>query len=752
MKFYYFIPLILLFVLKGSQSPNLRDFDPTKLSGNVSLTLKHGVWKLWEHQPIYQDITLDLICDRGRCQPEVWGYAPKFNPDVDHQGTVKVIQSDNTWRFNVKMNIQDNPWNTETKEGDYEMEVISHKGKLLGSYSGKFNNRFLQGKIRGEIKPLPYVILPNHRPINPREHPRLIFRKEQIQDLQNKAKTPAGKAILAQLKKTLSDKVYYEAYVPNGGYHAAGYCLLALLNQDKQAAENAWKLVDNSMKRPGKRLLEHSPIVAGVALAYDLCYNNWSKDRIQKVTNWLGIQTDLLIKGDSIRKGWNSNPWSNWYGRAKGAAGLAALAILDEPPEFFTQPIDSQKLYQIAQRSVQRYFSTAIGDRGWGTEGDFYTTEPLVISVFPFLQANKNVMGKDLVKASNAQWILPHYLTRIVSQDGKLGVATYGRHRNYIGASLFTVGLGTLPEQFLPSVMGFFEQNLGMKGDKSFGISSPYLAGYALAGYREDIVTKNPAESLERVLVDKEKGFYVFRNRWQDSQDFVVSIYLKQKPLGASWSFPEVGSFRIWGLGGRWANPGSSEGKWEEENVVIVPKIRAWNLSKPTFFLANSQGSGVVSLRTDNRVIEKGNSPVKISLLRSLAVDYSGASGSPGLFVVVDKFIGSVNDENFQGKTWIMHTEGKAIIEKQSFTIQAANGATIKGTFITPSPVKITFQQRGNGGIIRATGGNEFFLVMTVQKGTPPAVKISGIGLDSLIRIGKQTINFGSGRIFLGVF
>ena len=47
---------------------------------------------------------------------------------------------------------------------------------------------------------------------------------------------------------------------------------MALINNDKNLANTGWKIVEKSMKNPGRRLLEHSPIVAGVALAYDFCY------------------------------------------------------------------------------------------------------------------------------------------------------------------------------------------------------------------------------------------------------------------------------------------------------------------------------------------------------------------------------------------------------------------------------------------------------------------------------------------------
>ncbi|ACK66137.1 conserved hypothetical protein [Rippkaea orientalis PCC 8801] len=757
MKPLYLVILPVILLLGGSTAPIKRNFDLKQLSGNLQLTLKHGVWKLWQEKPVYQNITLDLVCNQGQCESEIWGYAPKFNQEVDHEGTLiknnlqisSMTKSLDAWRLTIKMNIQFHPWNPESQEATYNIELVPDKNQLIGSYSGNFNQRFLQGRITGSIQPYWPISIKNHRLLSPQEHPRLIFRKHEVTALKAKVKTPIGQAVLAQLNKTLQQQVFYEGYVPNGGYHAVGYCFLALITDDKNAAEKGWKLVETSMKNPGNRLLEQSPIVAGVALAYDLCYQLWDENRLEKVTSWLAGQINRLIKGDSPKNGWNSNHASNWNARARGAAGIAALAIFNEPDKFFSESYDSYRQIKLAERNIKRYLRTAIGDRGFGIEGDHYTTEPFILTIFPFLQAYRNVMGKDLVKGSSAQWILPHYLMRIIEQDEQLQLASYGRHRMYAGSSLFSLGLGTVSDEFLPSIIWFFDRYLGQKGDQTFGINSPYEVPFIFSAYPKKINQKNPVDTFNKVLVDETKGFYNFRNQWQGKDDIVTNIYLKKHSLGGVWTFPDVGSFRIWGLGGRWANPGASELQSSEENVVIMPKSRPWVSSELLGFQSRSNGSGIVTLKTSPIWRKNSQPPVGIEGLRSFAVDYSGTSGSPGLFVLVDQFNGSVQSKEFREKIWIMHTAEKVTIKDQSFIIKAANGATMKGTFVMPNPVKISFEKTQQGGKIMATGGDEFFVIMTVQKGLPPAVKITGSGLTSQVKVGQQEIYYSQGRIFL---
>jgi hypothetical protein len=734
-KILVFVPLLLL--LGGARSSYHRDLSDRFLEGKISLTLDKGIWKLWQEEPIYQEMTLDLVCHRGKCESEIWGFAPSFNKDVDHQGTVTVTKTDSAWQLEVNLQVQSHPGNPQLSPATYQIEIVPYQNNLLGSYKGQYQERTLIGKVTGSKSDLQFTRLPRHQAITPREHPRLIFRADELPTLKQKAQTSQGKAIVNNLKRTLETKIQYAGYVPTGGYHAAGHCFLGLLEDNPTSAATAWQIVTKSMANPGQRLLEHSPIVAGVALAYDLCYHQWNQTQQQQVNHWLTLQTLKLIGGDSPKNGWNSYAWSNWNARARGAAGLAAMAILDEPPEyypqdnqFFRQPKDAEKLLKIAERNLIRYLDTAIGDRGIGTEGDHYTTEPLRLTVLPFLQAYRNVRGIDLAP-SKTQWFLPFYLTRSLVSNNRLEIDSYGRHRLSPPPSLYGIGLPTVKDKFLPGVLWFLEH---YDRDRSYGVSAdlPISAIYALQGYPETPRITNPAQLWDRVLVDRQKGFYSFRNQWQDKSDLVASIYLKRELLRASWAFPDAGSFRIAGLGSQWAIAGASEPKPYNENIVVTDKSSDRG-AKLIDFQAKQDGSGTITLQKQN-------------WSRSFAVDYSKASGSPGLFALVDRFE-TKETADFKPKIWIMHVTGEVTIRKNSFTIKSASGATMEGTFISPQGVQIAYVPSPEGNQIQARGVNDFFVVMTIQQDTPKPLTIQGNGLTAQVTVGKQTIRFDGSKI-----
>jgi hypothetical protein len=266
----------------------------------------------------------------------------------------------------------------------------------------------------------------------------------------------------------------------------------------------------------------------------------------------------------------------------------------------------------------------------------------------------------------------------------------------------------------------------------------PQIAPFLLLNYPSDLTPENPDQKLARVLVDQQKGFYTFRNQWQNEQDFVASIYLKQQPFAGGWSFPDVASVRIWGLGEHWASFEGSKGEWNSENTVIFPKTPPWSQAKPVTFQSSPDGSGVITLKTNKIMVKGANPPAGVALVRSFAIDYSQASGSPGLFVLMDKLLGKVDEPEFINKTWVMNTKGNVALGKNTFTI-TQNGATMQGTFITPVQLKV--ETTNTGKRILATGSQEFLVVMTVQKSRPPAVKIIGKGLDAIVQIGAQEIS-----------
>ena len=287
------------------------------------------------------------------------------------------------------------------------------------------------------------------------------------------------------------------------------------------------------------------------------------------------------------------------------------------------------------------------------------------------------------------------------------------------------------------------------------------------------------------------KGGYVFRNRWRDGDDIVAQVFLKSEGEGG-WSHPDGGSVRLQGLGRVWADQGlgnSKAGSRWFENVVMLPddEVNAGSRAVRTFYQADPEtGSGAVSMDmniiysgretyvdrkgakrsrplVDNtfRLLRGNLRDLGIRGMRSFGVDYSGRSGAPAAFAIVDRIAGGGR------KVWMWQLatrpEDTAVsIEGGRFTIRQG-GASLVGTFLAPEDVKLELAsgaqdihlKYGNRGerslhAVHAVGGPEFFVVMTLQRGPAPEVRAAGRGLGARVTVGDLAVSFDGERIVFG--
>jgi hypothetical protein len=289
----------------------------------------------------------------------------------------------------------------------------------------------------------------------------------------------------------------------------------------------------------------------------------------------------------------------------------------------------------------------------------------------------------------------------------------------------------------------------------------PPVAGNGAPGGRA-LPEQNPGEVLPKVVVDAEKGGYVFRNRWQDGDDFVTTFFLDSDPDGGGWRAPDWTDFRIVGLGTEWAARGIAWGNGASArklpnprlygNVLFVPE--AWKRGKtgarPTKFESWPDGSGIVTANLDD-IYHGSDAP--ITGMRSLAVDYSGQSGAPCLVAVADTVTGTAGSNVWQFCTLAEH---KVAVSETGFIITAANGATLVAHVVEPVAAKITvapvtikheinyhgrhaqadFQRQ----VISVPGNERFFVVLTIQNDTAPTMKIT----TNRVSIGQRTVSFNN--------
>ncbi|MGD0899227.1 MAG: hypothetical protein ABR915_15430 [Thermoguttaceae bacterium] len=461
---------------------------------------------------------------------------------------------------------------------------------------------------------------------------------------------------------------------------------------------------------------------------------------------------------------------------------------------------------------MENYSLYSLGENGWNTEGECYA-QPTVRLIFPFAHAYRNLTGGEISSRPHLGMVLPLGVARTVfGAEGETAARMegFGAGGGPLGVDLWPRGFSSVPAPLRGATLWAWNRTQALAD--AGRLKDPHdtvkdlddlSAAMMFVNYPLDLPEENPAKRLPAVTVDRQRGGYVFRNRWRDGDDCVVSILANANLYDdgryeSSWAATDTGDFRIQGLGVDWAVRGTGFGHAKKINWRTLPNHRMYQnvvqLSEDTFdgvapagethFAPRPDGSGVVSLNMDHVYSGKEPGPkgevrlpplgrrrkfdgydLGIRGLRSLAVDFSGACGTPCLVAVADKIDGSAGNNRWEFCTPQEHA---VTVESNGFVVKAANGATLKATIAAPAaaeiatkPMVLTHEIQCVPGrhanadfkrtIVAVPGGGFFFVVMTVQQGPAPEVKIDRSGPRPKAIVGKQTVSFDGEKIVFDV-
>jgi hypothetical protein len=487
-------------------------------------------------------------------------------------------------------------------------------------------------------KPWP-VPVPGWVAPQPGEHPRLFFRRAELPAIKQRAKTPEGQTIVKRLRALLngSDGESMPAEVnPNRGkqpdgagkfsetaplgktytlWHAAGFGFLWQVTGEKKYADFGRQCVEMALDGARDRdnrysfreptgALRAGPSLGALAMGYDLCYDGWDEGFRRKIA--LELQTynqGPFCSLEELARGARHKPSSNHWGCQVGGALLALLAIRNDPG------VDAPKvesLLGVAGQSILRNVTEGFGDGGYYWEHAGPGQIASDTAFLPAVQAMKVAGGLDYItprpNLPMVSMIRVYELLR--RKDG--GVHYPLRHPSSYGTPAFervglsrggqiAQGFGAIPPDYRGAMLWTYNHVLEPDPSaRTFDTLSPYAHRpiLALVNWPFEEKERNPAEVLPRVLHDSIRHYVLFRNRWKDEDDIVVT---------GLWGAREDGvePIMVWGLGERLA--------WG-----TCPKVKASSVSGVA-----SDGSGGV---------RAGDA--------SLYVDFSRASGADAFLVM----------------------------------------------------------------------------------------------------------------------
>jgi len=468
--------------------------------------------------------------------------------------------------------------------------------------------------------------------------------------------------------------------------------------------------------------------------------------------------------------------------------------------------MDGKKIgiFNMTRCHMYRSHRLLMGSGGFNSEGETY--HHTAIDPVRYGGALWNVFGQMLSAYPDYNHGVARFIGQSVlyEHEGRLPSLTGQSYNGGGSAGHFghwiAIGFPYAPEEYKPAMLWMWHRLKGVKeNDPESCANIIHHDGllqsiYAFVNYPLDPKTGtsrmkpvHPNESFTKTYRAVDKGLYVFRNQIKNQQDIVLQVYANEL-MSKGHGQPDAAGLRLHGLGYDWTPNSPGKGtpfRWLQ-NVVVIPPDTGMKRAtgKVTSWHGEEDGSGRVSLNMDMVYAGKrghdsvGTWPADlpeqgdVTGLRAVAADYSGKCGAPALFVLVDKVDGGEEE-----RAWLWNMPGEksasgdlAVAAKNNtFTVKQGK-ASLRGFFVTPAGVTV---EKGGKIMIRDTStkeaaaakkkdkkykpepapwavpilarakpGQHFFVVMTMQEGPPPEVKVKGEGLKAVVCVGKRQITF----------
>jgi len=203
-----------------------------------------------------------------------------------------------------------------------------------------------------------------------------------------------------------------------------------------------------------------------------------------------------------------------------------------------------------------------------------------MIAFVTALQAWKNAGGRDYihVERPNARMMTMKWIYLTVIRDGKPDFwPQRGAYPQNIwtraglsGAGYFSLGMGGVTEEQKAAMKWYYDRFLlehDVRNGTPYDTVSeyPHLAVCSFVNWPVGVEARNPAEVLPHCFRDTIHGFIGWRNRWQDTNDVVISVLLK--PTKGYYETVPDGALKIMGFGRRfaWGNAAGDIGHWWQD-------------------------------------------------------------------------------------------------------------------------------------------------------------------------------------------
>jgi hypothetical protein len=310
--------------------------------------------------------------------------------------------------------------------------------------------------------------------------------------------------------------------------------------------------------------------------------------------------------------------------------------------------------------------------------------------------------------------------------------------------------LGTISGTNRQMYRHFYDRHSGvLNGAAAAGKFDQGRAGttWALIHYPEAVASVDPTGVLATSVSDPERGAFYFRNRWQDENDVLVSMFSDTVHHGSAWDASEAFQLNLIARGTKFiGGPGKTTTPEVTSGLLVDGASHASTIDTGTTELwAPTASGGYVIVGGGSKYANLGITQAR----RHTLVDVSG-----GKALAVVSTLDRLQDESSHTYTWQANVGDEAGNDgitvtagsesgRGTFVMTAPNGAHVKGWVLHPTDATVV---AGDPVQASTTGANaDLWVVLVAGDGTPPAGVVTGSGLDSVLTIGSLVVRYDAG-------
>ncbi|MEX0652584.1 MAG: hypothetical protein WD534_02440 [Phycisphaeraceae bacterium] len=594
--------------------------------------------------------------------------------------------------------------------------------------------------------------------------PRLFITPERLAELRTQMRSPRSPA--AEMVQGMKTRIkqgweagYRAGFRPGrrtyqSSWMAREAAMMYLLTEDKQYVDIALRELREGVKNAGTtgRGLNDAQHSVAFAMVYDWCKPAMSEaDR-----TWMEAEIDeALDHWPSVsHANFGMDRGSNWVSVCRGGELILLLAS--------GQAEQRADRLEMLKRELGRHINSAIGSIGYTQEGVGYASFGGAF-LQPAALALESVLGDDtLVRELQRRraWVFPMFA-------GSTGAGDENGWQRFLmsgvsGALFMDEGwasalLGIVPDEDMPYYLYFYDRHAGPENERDVEVRYDSTRGgtvFAALYYPFDVESKDPLTKYAPLAAD-ERGYYFFRNQWQDHTDVITSIMADTSSHRRAWDQPEALQIALLAYDTTFIGGPARD---RDPHRYSAPLI---NGERGSGNPQHHRGRKVHEEATEHGgyVIVAGGEvyngqPVK-EVTRHYLVDFSEATGTDALLTTLDRFEADRDNTytwnaaigDHAGADGVERVEVSSQNGRPAFTMHGRHNSFVRGWVVHPADARI--ENQGDDALqIHAEGQDvDIWVVMVVGAGEPPQARITGEGMDAAIRIGGQTLRFDGERL-----